>query len=119
MPLFELENGKPVVKKKSKTKKKSGELTGIQELIRRRRGQMIYHSAIYYHLDNNIISDYTWQQWADELAEIQNKHPDQCNIGYHDEEFKDWNGSTGMHLPFTPAIHQKAEWLIYLSEKYA
>lgn len=125
MPLFDLDDqGKAVVaaKPKSKSKRKAKkkgpvELTPTQELIKRRRNQMIIHSAIYYHLHTNIISDHQWQAWAEELTQLQLDNPDDCMIGYYDEVFKDWNGSTGMHLPFTPAIHSKAEWLIEISEK--
>ena len=122
MPLFDIVDGKAKVTKKASVRRKKKvvpELTPIQELIKRRRWQMIMHSAIYYRLDTNIISDHTWQSWADELAELQNANPNQCNIGVFDYEFKDWDGSTGMHLPMTPAIQQKAEWLIELHEKFS
>ena len=71
----------------------------VKELIKRRRGQMLVHSCIYYELNSNIVSDDVWQRWANELRDLQNNHPDQCNIGYYDMEFKDWNGDTGAMLP--------------------
>lgn len=73
----------------------------IKDLIKRRRGQMIVHSYLYYAMDNSIISDDTWQAWADELTELQTKHPKLCKLDYYDKNFKDWDGSTGMHLPQT------------------
>ena len=74
-------------------------LTKIQELIKRRRAQMLIHSCIYYEMNTNIVSDDTWQKWADELESLQKKHPDDCKIGFYDKEFADWDGSTGSHLP--------------------
>ena len=73
----------------------------IKDLIKRRRGQMIVHSFLYYSMDNPIISDDTWQAWADELTELQSKYPKLCKLQYYDKNFKDWDGSTGMHLPQT------------------
>ena len=48
----------------------------IEEKIRQRRSQMLIHSHIYYEMDDNIVDDHTWQRWADELAELQDKNPD-------------------------------------------
>ena len=48
-------------------------MTKIQELIKRRRAQMLIHSCIYYEMNTNIVSDDTWQKWADELESLQNK----------------------------------------------
>ena len=68
----------------------------IEELIKRRRAQMLIHSYLYYWKDDPIVSDYQWQLWAEELTELQeSSHQD---IGFYDKEFKDWDGSTGSHL---------------------
>lgn len=77
-------------------------LQTIQEQIKQRRSQMLVHSYLYYVLDSPIISDDTWQRWADELTSLQHDNPD--NIGFYDEVFSDWDGSTGMHLPKDPWI---------------
>lgn len=73
----------------------------IKSLIRRRRGQMLVHSFLYYKMDNPIISDDLWQMWADELTKLQTTYPKLCKIGYYDKEFADFDGTTGMHLPQT------------------
>ena len=87
----------------------------IKELIKRRRAQMLVHSAIYYDLDDNVISDDKWQQWADELEKLQRENPNDCNIDFFDYEFKDWNGSTGAHLPHRhPWVRAKAEYILEL-----
>ena len=78
------------------------------EKLRQRRVQMLVHSYLYYELDTPVITDDKWQQWADELTELQK---DLKEIGFYDEEFADWNGSTGMHLPKDDWIVRRAKWL--------
>ena len=71
----------------------------IEEKIKQRRAQMLVHSHLYYTLDTNIITDDKWQTWANELAELQNKNPNKCNINFFDKEFENWDGSSGAFLP--------------------
>lgn len=73
-------------------------------LIRKRRGQMILHSYLYYNLDHPVISDQKWQEWAIDLVDLQNKY-DKI-IGFYDDEFIDWTGDTGCHLP-TPTTYKQ------------
>ena len=49
---------------------------------------MLVHSYIYYEKDDNIVDDFTWQAWADELAVLQDENPDDCHIGFYDKEFE-------------------------------
>jgi len=79
----------------------------LSEKIKQRRTQMMVHSYMYYTLDDTIVSDDKWQQWADELTELQKR---KTKIGFYDKEFADWNGSTGMHLP-------KDKWIIDRAKK--
>ena len=78
----------------------SGEELTIAEKIQRRRYQMLVHSYIYYELDNNIISDSQWSQWATELAELQSKYPEIANQVIYAKDFEDWDGSTGAFLSY-------------------
>ena len=87
-------------------------LQTFSEKLKQRRSQMLIHSYIYYHLDTNIISDHQWQDWADELTEMQSQYPQLTNIGFYDKGFSDWNGSTGMHLPVDGWIRDKAQRLL-------
>ena len=48
----------------------------IEELINRRRRQILVHSVIYYKLNENLIDDNTWSKWATELEELQSAYPD-------------------------------------------
>ena len=87
-------------------------IEGVQrksEYIKQRRAQMLIHSCIYYVFDRCIVDDHTWQRWADELTQAQQEFPNLCNINFFDEKFKDWNGSTGFHLPhYDPWVVKKA-----------
>lgn len=74
-----------------------GEDLSPAEVIKRYRTQMLVHSYLYYWLGDPIWSDDKWQQVADDLAELQRMFPEP--IQFFDDAFKDWNGSTGMHLP--------------------
>ncbi len=85
----------------------------IKEKIRQRRAQMLVHSCIYYELDDSIVTDDKWQQWADELTLLQNDNPDDCSIGFYDREFEEWNGSSGAFLPLKDSyVYSKAKWLL-------
>lgn len=83
-------------------------------LIAQRRTQMVVHSYLYYVLDQPIVSDDTWQRWADELAQLQRAHPGPVNDMDHD--FADWTGDTGMHLPRGGTVHLQALHLLKLHE---
>lgn len=80
----------------------------LGDKIRQRRTQMLVHSYLYYVLDSPVITDDKWQQWADELTALQLQEK---QIGFYDEEFADWDGSTGMHLPKDDWIDYRAKWL--------
>ncbi len=92
----------------------------IVEKIRQRRAQMLIHSCIYYELNDNIISDHQWQAWADELEQLQLKHPEHMNIGFYDWEFRNWDGATGNHLPHRdPWVYSKSLYIMDLHERRA
>ena len=90
------------------------DLEVIKTKIKQRRAQMLIHSCIYYELNDNIVSDHKWQAWADELEELQKKYPDCCKLNFYDDNFKDWDGATGAHLPHRDFwVMRKAQWLIH------
>lgn len=88
----------------------------VHEFIYRRRRQMIIHSVIYYRLNDSIVSDHTWQSWANELRDVQNRWPELKYIGYHDDLFVDWDGSTGMHLDL-PEYYSQAQSILAYHQK--
>jgi len=69
----------------------------IKEKIKQRRSQMLIHSYLYYKLNTSIVSDYTYDGWAKELVYL---HKECYYINFYDDVFKDWDGSTGYHLPY-------------------
>ena len=71
----------------------------VAEFIHRRRRQILIHSCLYYRLNKNIISDTTFDLWCRELVEVQNDYPYISKKIIYSEAFKDFDGSTGMHLP--------------------
>ena len=86
---------------------------GIKSRIRQRRSQMLVHSRIYYILDENIVSDDTWQKWANELRDLQEQYPKYCKIGFFDREFATWNGDSGAFLPLhDPYVVSKTQQVI-------
>jgi hypothetical protein len=89
------------------------EVQTLSEKIRQRRIQMLVHSYLYYEMDENIIDDHKWQEWADELVELQKQKK---VIGFYDKEFSDWTGASGAFLPKDKWIIERAKRLLYYKE---
>lgn len=62
---------------------------------------MLIHSCLYYHLDNNVITDKKWDEWARELRDLQKQYPEISKQVTLYEYFSDWDASTGAFLPIT------------------
>ena len=90
----------------------SGEDLEIAELIQQRRYQILIHSCIYYHLNQNIISDKKWDAWARELKTLQEHYPDIAKQITLYEYFKDWDASTGAFLPIT------LDWVVSIARSF-
>ena len=104
-----------VIKRKSDIPKPTKDLKGnwnptIKERILRLRRNMLIHSYLYYSLDKPLVSDELWQRWANELVDLQNIHG--TDFDYYDNDFEDWDGSTGYHLPSDSWICSKGKYLI-------
>lgn len=80
MPLFDI---------KKLAKKEPTIPEDIKILIKRRRLQLIVHSCIYYRLNDNLISDATYDKLARELAKLHQKYG-VIKINCYDEFFSDW-----------------------------
>lgn len=79
----------------------TGDELEIAEKIQQRRYQLLIHSCIYYHLNQNIISDKKWDEWARELKTLQEQYPEISKQVTLYEYFSDWDASTGAFLPIT------------------
>lgn len=78
----------------------------IEELIRRRRSQILVHSYMYYEMDQNLISDHTFDLWSKELSDLQRNYPEESNnVKFYLKDFLDFDGSTGCHLPKEAWMH--------------
>ena len=89
----------------------------VKEKIRQRRSQMLVHSCLYYEMDESIVSDDKWQQWANELALLQLENPNDCLLDFYDEEFADWDGTTGAFLPLKDInVRNQAAHILRISE---
>lgn len=89
----------------------------IEELIARRRRQLLVHSIIYYKMNDNIISDATWSKWGQELEELQAKYPEIAAKQPYAKEFEGFDHSTGMSLPLNdPWAVNKARQLLQQKE---
>lgn len=70
----------------------------VSEKIVTLRQWLSLHSYVYYIFWSiePKVSDSLWDQGAMELARLQEEHGYQH--GFEDDLFKDWDGSTGMHI---------------------
>lgn len=72
----------------------------IASKILQRRLQILVHSYIYYELNDNIVSDSKWSEWAMELVQLQkDNHLIAAKLPYA-KEFLDFDGSSGYNLPY-------------------
>ena len=85
------------------------------EYLRKKR---LVHSIIYYRLDENLISDEKWAEWALELERLTQEYPQIAQNAFLAEGFRDFDHSTGYNLPLeTPWAVQKAMELVLYDQK--
>lgn len=90
----------------------------IEELITRRRRQILVHSIIYYKLNNNLVSDAQWASWASELEALQQQYSNIAASCPYADAFKDFDHSTGMNLPLDdPWGVRTAKYLLSVKER--
>lgn len=80
----------------------------IKEKIKNLRYKMLIHSCLYYRFCTPIVEDKTFDRWARELVHLQHKYKKESKEVIFYEEFKDWDGTTGFHLPITQDIEDKS-----------
>jgi len=86
--------------------------TEIGKLIKRRRLQVLVHSCIYYELDDQIVEDCVFDDWAKELESLMKDYPNEYSDRF-DYAFDEWDSSSGYDLPHRdPWIYSKAKQLV-------
>jgi NAD-dependent DNA ligase len=86
----------------------------ITEKISQRRGQLLIHSCIYYHLDTSIVEDYQYDAWARELKELVKKYPEEAKEARFANEFSEWDKDdclSGYNLPIS------GEWVTSMAKE--
>lgn len=101
----------------TKTKFKTEESYRVACKIQQRRLQILVHSYIYYKLDDNIVSDAQWSSWAKELCIMTEAYPDIAKKVIYADQFKNFDGSTGMDFIYDPWIINKAKLLLSCQRK--
>ena len=90
----------------------------VYELIQRRRLQLLIWSRLYYEMDVTVVSDHEFNVKGLELAELQKKYPEISKMVAYAEEFEDWDGSTGYHLPLRdPWVVSKANQILKIHDR--
>ena len=90
----------------------------ISSKIKQRRLQILVHSCIYYDLGDSIVSDAKWQQWSNELLQLQKDYPQIADKVIYAQDFKTFDGTTGYNLPYRSGrIVAKAVQLLKYKER--
>lgn len=59
---------------------------------------IMVQSYIYYELDQNIVSDHTYNMNSQQLVGLMNAYPEEYERSRYYSFFYDFDGSTGYHL---------------------
>lgn len=78
---------------------------------------MLVHSCIYYRFDTNIVSDFDYDRWVNELMELQRKYPEIAQQCVYQEDFQNLDETTsGFNIGHSrPEIVRKAQYLLKLN----
>lgn len=86
----------------------------IKSKIQQRVYQILVHSCIYYNYDMNIVSDYQYDKWGEELKELIREYPELLQEVKYGKYFKGYeDASSGFNLPYNDAwVRNKARQLL-------
>jgi len=68
---------------------------------------IILHSILYYDMDRNIVSDHTFDNNGKQLVELMKAHPDELEKSKYNYIMYDFDGCTGMNIPYRISIEDK------------
>lgn len=75
-------------------------VNGVQELIHRRRRQVLHHSILYCGFNAHHVADSVFDSWAQELAQLKDEHSaESAAAEYQLKAFRGFTGEAGYHLP--------------------
>lgn len=86
----------------------------IKSKIQQRVYQILIHSCIYYNYDMNIVPDYQYDKWGEELKELIRDYPELLHEVKYGKYFKGYeDASSGFNLPYNDAwVLHKARQLL-------
>lgn len=85
----------------------------VAERITQRRKQILVHSVLYYRMGESIVPDHKWNEWARELASLQEQYPDISESCPLADVFRDFDPATGFDLPLdNRKAVEEALWLL-------
>lgn len=73
-------------------------MLSITDKISFRERQILIHSYLYYHRDNNIISDKEYDKLSYGLVEMIKQYPEEFEESQYHKCFNGFDGSTGFDL---------------------
>jgi hypothetical protein len=120
IPGFRRSSRRQKMQKRARTQNLApADVEWIKKRIEYLRKKLLVHSIIYYRLDENLISDEKWAEWALELEQLTKEYPHIAQNIFLAKEFKDFDHSTGYNLPLeTPWAVQKAMDLVEYYKKH-
>ena len=71
----------------------------LLELMNQRQRQILVHSCIYYHFNNNVVPDHQYDAWGRELAALIVNNPATFERSAYYKDFIGYTGNTGFDLP--------------------
>lgn len=84
----------------------------VKAKINQRMRQILVHSYIYYEMDDSIVSDEQWSQWAKELVYLMQEFPDIAKECDDYNKFDGFEGSTGFDFKYDERDKNRAAQLI-------
>lgn len=105
----------PKVRRVPTRSRKASFNTEIVRKIEHRQRQILVHSNLYYRQGTNLVEDHVYDRWAHELYDLIVQYPNEFKQTEWFTAFKDYDGNTGMGLPYTdPWVEGTALHLIKL-----
>lgn len=83
----------------------------ILSQINHRERQLLVTSYLYYKLDENIITDDKFDEYAFNLVDLIKKYPEEFKQSEFHDGFTEFDGSSGFDLPYLdPRIEKIGRW---------